>query len=241
MTLSTICLAILPIKKILSGGDYAPVNSCGCASRAPGDNGIFLLENLRDVGNGIEVAATRRAKLFVEHLQTVPRLITAMWDPELHVAVKALKARGALPEEVPVYNLYEAFSDELRSGEKLSRCLRLKVRLSSDRAIAPKARASVGKKITISYARRDSWWRIMSMAPAMFCCANISTKEKRICKLPVSMLPCLTATLNPSTSREAFFSWMLEMMLPDERRWHFIVDKKIKPGKRLSVLVRHSG
>ena len=111
-------------QKYFQAASYAPVNR-QCALRRPNAAGTtaLLLENLRDVGNGVEVAATRRAKAVRRAPADRARgLSPPCGTRTCTIAVKALKARGALPEAVPVYNLYEALASCLRSGEDRPRC-----------------------------------------------------------------------------------------------------------------------
>ncbi len=71
---------------------------------------LFLCENLRNVGNGIEVATMRRVRLFKEYLGVVPTILISSFNPALEATVQAFKAAGKLPEETRVMSIYQWLS-----------------------------------------------------------------------------------------------------------------------------------
>ena len=76
----------------------------------PGDEPqvMFLGENLREVGNGIEVAMLRRARLFADYLHLPTTLVLCHWNPQWRQTADALRAAGKLPEQVKVMHVYDA-------------------------------------------------------------------------------------------------------------------------------------
>lgn len=69
---------------------------------------LFLGEDLREVGNGIEVAMLRRAQLFVDYLHLPTRLVLCHWNPGWRQTADALRTAGKLPGQVAVSHVYDA-------------------------------------------------------------------------------------------------------------------------------------
>lgn len=75
---------------------------------------IFLAGNLRDIGNGIEVATLRRATLFYEKVGISAEILIADWNSRLYEITENFKQQGKLPLEVAVSGVYERLPELYR-------------------------------------------------------------------------------------------------------------------------------
>jgi glycosyltransferase involved in cell wall biosynthesis len=77
---------------------------------------LFLHENLRQVGNGIEIAGIRRAHLFHGQLGITPWILTSNFAPQLRRNEAVLKDSGVLPPQTKVLNVYDWLVDMSHAG-----------------------------------------------------------------------------------------------------------------------------
>lgn len=195
------------------------------AVKQPARNGtpVFLLENLRDVGNGIEVAAVQRAKLFSESLRIIPWIITSSWNRELASTVEKLRLRGALPKDVPVYNIYYWLKDCLHA-KIITSLAPLSGDIALRQTIEPGPNVPIGKH---NYLVRPGGGIVEDYidSDGNIVLRKFYDEKKANLQLSHIELALGAGEIKRFTQEEAFFSWMLETMLKDCGSWHFIVDK----------------
>lgn len=80
------------------------------------DSLIFLHENLRAAGNGVEIAGLRRAWLFAENLSVPVTIYTSNFSPRLRSFEHSLRQNGSLGKNIEICNLYENLCHEYAAG-----------------------------------------------------------------------------------------------------------------------------
>ncbi|WP_082683159.1 glycosyltransferase [Entomohabitans teleogrylli] len=196
---------------------------------------VFLCENLRKVGNGIEVAILRRARLFSERLGIVPEIITSVQDPALPGNVAALKASGELPGAVEVRNVW-ALLNTLRQRELIQ-----PLETAGD---AP--RAAPGE-ITHTSEQHEDGARIQTLYNDQGEALARKYYAARLGKNVLTHIELLDPGhgLRRFNSEAAFCAFVLEASLDKQTRWHFVVDKNLawkefvcsQPRQRLNVTI----
>ncbi|ROR22598.1 glycosyltransferase involved in cell wall biosynthesis [Comamonas sp. BIGb0124] len=93
-----------------------PAPSCDPKSDGEAARVLFLQENLRAVGNGIEVSGVGRARLFHRDLGIPADILTSNFNPGLQAHVENLKRSEKLPAACTVFNVYEWLTRMHASG-----------------------------------------------------------------------------------------------------------------------------
>jgi len=103
----------------------AAIPALPCFPSAEGEMGgderiVFLHDDLRQVGNGVEMAGIRRAALLHGELGLTPWILTAAWSPGLRRTEAELKRSGALPPAVRVLNVHDWIATMATDGRLLA-------------------------------------------------------------------------------------------------------------------------
>lgn len=185
---------------------------------AAGPQVMFLGENLREVGNGIEIAMLRRARLFAEYLSLPVTLMFSAWNPQLGATEAALRAKGQLPKHCRVQTVYHALLAMRDSGELRPLACGLARALPQP---APLTRRQIFSDTSTKTLIREEFVDAFG--------------QLLLCKYYVQSSPGVRLSHiawrdekgdeQRLTSDEALNSWLLGATLAPRSEWHFIVDK----------------
>lgn len=177
---------------------------------------LFLGENLREVGNGIEVAMLRRARLFAEQLALPTTLVLCHWNPGWQKNAAALRAGGTLPATAQVIHVYDALLTLRDLGD-----------LQPLEQHAPRQ-----LPVPPDLYRRQYFRQAGELEQEDFIDAYGQVLLRKYYPLQsAGARPSRIAWRNSEgqiqtiESDEAVNAWLLSSMLDPARRWHFIVDK----------------
>ena len=183
---------------------------------------LFLHGNLRDVGNGIEVAGIRRARLFHEHLGITPSFLISNYNPNLRHFEAYAKEDGRLPATVSIFSVYEWLAEM---------------------ALAKKIRSlsSLGSQITTGWQLRR-----VGCAPVhkhiykvddLTCCEEFfgsggeiwlrkyfSTRSGEAALTSIEMCDASGEVMHFATEG-LWLAYMVFSNLDPGVRWHFVIDK----------------
>ncbi|WP_447778640.1 glycosyltransferase [Variovorax boronicumulans] len=188
---------------------------------------LFLQENLRQIGNGIEVAGIRRAHLFHGHLGITPWILTSNFSPRLRENVATLKAEGALPSETRVLNVYDWLVDMRDEG--------LLIPLASSRSAAGSP-AGGGKpntaRLSLRKVSHPAAWDSTQTGCEEFELASGQVLMRKMFKpgrggADLQAIELRSAEGTPITyaTESDFVCAMMGANLEEDVTWHFLVDK----------------
>ena len=137
--------------------------------------------------------------------------------------MRALKARGALPEEVPVYNLYEWLSDCFEMNA-IAALAPLVGNIELRHAVNPGADVAVGKHNFLLRPQGRIIEDYIDSAGNILLRKSFDEKKGNV-QLSHLEIALAGGEVKRFAQEEAFYAWMLETRLAEKGRWHFIVDK----------------
>ncbi|WP_241596206.1 glycosyltransferase [Rosenbergiella epipactidis] len=182
---------------------------------------VFLLENIREIGNGIEVASLRRAKLFNNHLNIIPSLVISHYNPTLSKTISSLRNKSLLDESTRVYSIYFELINLVKKN-KISYLNKLGIQ--GKKVVSANEICPVGKVV---YKFAEGNFVIDDFVDS---CGNVLLRKFWQIKNNKNILNHIELNNNEGgrrffDSEEKFSSWALEEQLPRNKSWDFIVDK----------------
>jgi len=181
----------------------------------------FLLQNIREIGNGIEVASLRRAKLFNKYLNTTPHLIISNYNPTLMKTIASLRDKRELDENTLIHSIYFGLIN-LFEEKKILPLTNLG--LQGRKIITVNDMCPLGKVV---YKLSEGNFVIDDFIDNK---GNILLRKFWYKKNNESILNHIE--INGEEGERIFFgseakfsSWALEKQLPKDLSWNFIIDK----------------
>ncbi|WP_159278008.1 glycosyltransferase [Variovorax boronicumulans] len=200
--------------------------AAGSQKSSPTERVLFLQENLRQIGNGIEVAGIRRAHLFHGQLGITPWILTSNFSPRLRENEASLKDKGMLPSETKVLNVYEWLVDMSSQG--------LLTPLASSRpSRSPGSSSSASAaKPSLRKVSHPAAWDSTQVGCEEFGLANGQILMRKTFKsgrsgadLQAIELRDAQGTAVTHATESDFVCAMMAANLEEDVTWHFLVDK----------------
>lgn len=186
---------------------------------------VFLTGDIRNIGNGIEIAVQRRVSLFRQRLNVSPLIITSEFNPRLRENIAVLKAGHKFPQDTQVLNLYEQLPRLLAEGK-------ISPLPAGEQTTQKDDFAEQGNPI-ISKMRQ---YALPEQGPDFYAedyvdnHGNILLRkcfQRHHNKMVLRSLTLLDAKKQPLTfnDKSSFYTFLLYHSLSKDVFWHFVVDK----------------
>ncbi|BDH47483.1 glycosyl transferase [Salmonella enterica subsp. enterica serovar Choleraesuis] len=177
---------------------------------------LFLGEDLREVGNGIEVAMLRRAQLFAEWLKRPATLVLCAWNPDWRKNVEVLRHKGLLPATTAVRHIYDGLLAMRDRGELWPLKSGMPRQLPLPEALHRR------QQFSGAYLEREEF---IDAYGQLLLCKYYRPQPGGSPRLERIQWRNGRGELRRFDSEESLNSWLLSASLDNRLNWHFIVDK----------------